>query len=113
MVVPLGDLAVVQPAAVGRKQSNVADEKSVREERRRTKRAPGNQTSAPPVNSLRVLALVEAATVTGPAKNLIRFCNMVQADVTAGLSISIAAFHRLSPTGTESNAFLDAVRAAG
>ena len=27
------------------------------------------------MNPLRVLALVEATTVTGPAKNLIRFCD--------------------------------------
>ena len=65
------------------------------------------------MNPLRVLALVEAATVTGPAKNLIRFCQMVQDDPAAGLSISIAAFHRRSAAGPESNAFLDAVRAAG
>ena len=54
---------------------------------------------------LRVLALVEATTVTGPAKNLIRFCEMVQADPAAGLAISIAAFYRTSPAGPESNAF--------
>ncbi|HTM14379.1 MAG TPA: glycosyltransferase [Bryobacteraceae bacterium] len=73
------------------------------------------------MNPLRVLALVEATTVTGPAKNLIRFCEMVQADPAAGLSISIAAFHRRAPAGaesnafagSESNAFLEAVRAAG
>jgi glycosyltransferase involved in cell wall biosynthesis len=65
------------------------------------------------VNPLRVLALVEAATVTGPAKNLIRFCEMVHADHAAGLSISIAAFHRRSRGSPESNAFLNAVRAAG
>ena len=54
-------------------------------------------------------------TVTGPAKNLIRFCEMIQADPAAGLAISIAAFHRRPATGSasESNAFLDAVRAAG
>jgi glycosyltransferase involved in cell wall biosynthesis len=82
---------------------------------------PGIQTAAPPVNPLRVLALLEATTVTGPAKNLIRFCQMVHADPAAGLSISIAAFHRRPPAGSESNAFagsesnafLDAVRAAG
>ncbi len=38
---------------------------------------------------------------------------MVQADSAAGLSISIAAFQRRAPAGSESNAFLDAVRAAG
>lgn len=66
------------------------------------------------MNPLRVLALVEASTVTGPAKNLIRFCQMVQADSASGLSISIAAFHRRAlPGDPESNAFLDAVRAAG
>lgn len=65
------------------------------------------------MNPLRVLALVEATTVTGPAKNLIRFCQMVQADSAAGLAISIAAFQRQAPAGSESNAFLDTVRAAG
>ena len=65
------------------------------------------------MNPLRALALVEAATVTGPAKNLIRFCQMIQADPASGLSISIAAFQRRAPAGSESNAFLDAVRAAG
>ena len=69
--------------------------------------------AALPVNPLRVLALVEATTVTGPAKNLIRFCQMIQADPAAGLTISIAAFHRRAAAGSESNAFLDAVRAAG
>jgi glycosyltransferase involved in cell wall biosynthesis len=63
--------------------------------------------------TLKVLALVEAKTVTGPAKNLIRFCQMIQADPAAGLTISIAAFHRQTPAGSDSNAFLDAVRAAG
>ncbi|MDP9112102.1 MAG: glycosyltransferase [Acidobacteriota bacterium] len=62
---------------------------------------------------LRVLAIVEAATITGPAKNLIRFCETVQADPQAGVAISIAAFQRRSPAGPQSNAFLDAVRAAG
>jgi glycosyltransferase involved in cell wall biosynthesis len=65
------------------------------------------------VNPLRVLVLVEAATVTGPAKNLIRFCETVQGDPGAGLAISIAAFQRRTAAGSESNAFLDAVRAAG
>ena len=55
--------------------------------------------AALPVNPLRVLALVEATTVTGPAKNLIRFCQMIQADPAAGLTISIAAFHRRARRG--------------
>ena len=133
--------AGLRNSAVWRIRSNSGDGKGVRNERRRRKRAqrnrlnrpvpnqPGNQTAAPPVNPLRVLALVEATTVTGPAKNLIRFCEMVQSDPAAGLTISIAAFHRRSPAaaesnafagaesnafaGPESNAFLDAVRTAG
>jgi glycosyltransferase involved in cell wall biosynthesis len=80
---------------------------------RRVVNGLGNQTSASPVNSLRVLALAEAATVTGPAKNLIRFCEMVNADPAADVSISIAAFQRRSADGPASNPFLDAVRAAG
>jgi glycosyltransferase involved in cell wall biosynthesis len=52
----------------------------------------------------RVLAVIEAATVTGPAKNLIRFAKLTRgtADVT------IATFSR-----TPSNAFIEAVRTAG
>lgn len=80
---------------------------------RRVFKRHGKQTTSTPVNPLRVLAVVEAATITGPAKNLIRFCQMVQSDGEAGVAISIAAFHRRSPAGPESNAFLDAVRAAG
>lgn len=115
-------VAGLRSAAEWRTRSNGGHGKGVRDKRRRRQRdrhngpvlnRPGYQTAPSPVNPLRVLALVEATTVTGPAKNLIRFCQMVQADSAAGLSISIAAFHRRSHAGPESNAFLDAVRAAG
>lgn len=58
---------------------------------------------------------MEATTVTGPAKNLIRFCRRVNADKDAGLTVSIAAFHRPLPgeTAASSNPFFEAVRAAG
>ncbi len=55
---------------------------------------------------IRVLAFVEAAFVTGPAKNLIEFCRTVRGSDT--VQVSIATFAR----STASNAFLDAVRQA-
>lgn len=60
----------------------------------------------------RVLALMEATSVTGPAKNLIGFCRWAHSaeGVTAGLQISIATFQR---RGNESQGFADAARAAG
>jgi glycosyltransferase involved in cell wall biosynthesis len=64
---------------------------------------------------IRILALIEATTVTGPAKNLIRFCRLVNAGPDAGLTISIACFERRGKdkSAPSSNPFLDAVRAAG
>lgn len=56
---------------------------------------------------VRILAFIEAATVTGPAKNLIEFCRTVQD--RGEVEVSIATFVR----GTEPSAFTDAVRAAG
>ncbi|MDP9169777.1 MAG: glycosyltransferase family 4 protein [Acidobacteriota bacterium] len=51
----------------------------------------------------RLLAFVEAATITGPAKNLLDFCRVCPFDA------HIATFSR----GTGSNEFVDAVRQAG
>ena len=56
---------------------------------------------------VRILAFVEAATVTGPAKNLIEFCRAVRDWNAAG--VSIATFSR----GDEASEFTDAVREAG
>lgn len=60
-------------------------------------------------NAVRVVALMEASTVTGPAKNLIRFCSssVGRADMT------IATFLRAAHNGSTSNPFIDAVRKAG
>jgi glycosyltransferase involved in cell wall biosynthesis len=55
---------------------------------------------------VRILAFIEAATVTGPAKNLIEFCRTVRG--RGEVEIAIATFVR----GTEPSAFADAVRAA-
>ena len=56
---------------------------------------------------IRILAFIEAAVVTGPAKNLIEFCRTVRDSNT--VAVSIATFVR----GSESTAFTDAVREAG
>jgi glycosyltransferase involved in cell wall biosynthesis len=56
---------------------------------------------------LRILALVEAATVTGPAKNLIEFGRTIRDGNQ--VEVSIATFAR----GPEPCAFTDAVRQAG
>lgn len=55
---------------------------------------------------LRVLALVEAASVTGPAKNLLEYA--VRARESAGVEISVAAFLR----GGAENLFTAAAQAA-
>jgi glycosyltransferase involved in cell wall biosynthesis len=62
---------------------------------------------------IRVVALVEATFVTGPAGNLIRFCKLAHSESCA--RVSIAAFHRRTPDqpADRSNAFFDAVRSAG
>lgn len=56
---------------------------------------------------IRVVALVEAVSVTGPMKNLLAFCRAAQPE--GEIELSIAAFVR----GEASNPFLDAVREAG
>ncbi len=62
---------------------------------------------------LRIVSLLEASTVTGPAGNVIRFCKLARAAGCADLTI--AAFHRPGPgeSPLASNPFFDAVRAAG
>lgn len=57
---------------------------------------------------LRLAALVEAHTVTGPAKNLIRFCRMAQA--AGKLDPLLLVFAR---SGAGDNAFVAAARSAG
>lgn len=61
---------------------------------------------------IRVVALLEAASVTGPAKNLIRFCKLAKAEGRA--SVSIAAFHRGGAgSAPPSSPLFDAIRAEG
>jgi glycosyltransferase involved in cell wall biosynthesis len=63
---------------------------------------------------IRVLAIIEASTVTGPAKNLIRFCRYTRAD--RGMSrpeMSIATFHRGEQDTVPPNQFIEAVHQSG
>lgn len=57
---------------------------------------------------MRVIASIEAHTVTGPAKNLLRFCTLARTRPD-GCDISLVTYLR---RGRESNQFLDAARAA-
>jgi glycosyltransferase involved in cell wall biosynthesis len=63
------------------------------------------------VTPIRVVAFVEAASVTGPAGNLIRFCKMTRKDDE--IRVSIAAFHRGAGSHPPSNPFFDALSRAG
>jgi glycosyltransferase involved in cell wall biosynthesis len=58
---------------------------------------------------IRVLAIIEAVTVTGPAKNLLQFGILARsADYDPGVELSIATFRR----GSDPSIFADAVSAA-
>jgi glycosyltransferase involved in cell wall biosynthesis len=63
--------------------------------------------------TLRILAMMEANSVTGPAKNLMGFCRWLRTPEGAktGLRVAIATFSRNA--GTDNRAFTDAVRDAG
>jgi glycosyltransferase involved in cell wall biosynthesis len=70
-----------------------------------------SRVNAPP--SVRILAMMEAVSVTGPAKNLIGFCRWLDTAEGAqtGLRIAIATFER-APNSAQ-NQCVDATRAAG
>ena len=63
---------------------------------------------------MRVIALMEAYTVTGPAKNLLRFCRMAREGAANGCDISLVTFVRAKANGAPvSNRFIDEARATG
>ncbi len=60
------------------------------------------------MRTLRLLAIVEANTITGPAKNLLRFAEAVRSsELEPRISVSIATFER----GAGKNLFIDTARA--
>lgn len=63
-----------------------------------------------PASAIKLLAMIEASTVTGPAKNLVEFCRNARSSVDP-VEASIVTFNRAGSTG--SNQFIEAVRAAG
>lgn len=70
--------------------------------------------------TIRILAIIEATTVIGPAKNLLSFCRLVHSpefcpDGTARVEVSIVTFERVAEAGGESrpNEFVAAARAQG
>src|SRR6185295_15561332 len=56
--------------------------------------------------SLRLLAIIEAYSITGPAKNLLEFAKLARAD---GVETTIATFTR----GASRNLFIDTARETG
>lgn len=67
---------------------------------------------------IRVVAIIEAHTVTGPAKNLLQFCRRakVAEDGQPAVGVSVATFFRSDDadrTAEHSNQFIEATRAAG
>ena len=69
----------------------------------------------PPVQ---VVSLLDAAAVTGPAKNLIQFCRRANADMGGGFAarVSIATINRARKEAEDPgsvNPFIEAARAAG
>ncbi|MCU1292462.1 MAG: hypothetical protein JWP08_1312 [Bryobacterales bacterium] len=65
-------------------------------------------------NPIQVMAILEAQTVTGPAKNLLRFCQLAQSRPNADVRVSLLTYVRAG--GNEhslSNQVIDTVRAAG
>jgi glycosyltransferase involved in cell wall biosynthesis len=63
--------------------------------------------------NVRILAMMEAGSVTGPAKNLIGFCRWLATEEGArtGLSIAVVTFDRNA--GADGGGFARAARAAG
>jgi glycosyltransferase involved in cell wall biosynthesis len=64
---------------------------------------------------MRILALMEALSVTGPAKNLLNFCQWTNSKggAPAGLSITLATTSRSPDTRGDANGFVQAARKAG
>jgi hypothetical protein len=66
---------------------------------------------------IKILSVIEATTVTGPAKNLLNFCRLMQSpefvvDGKPLVEVSIVTFHRGEPSATP-NAFVAAARKLG
>jgi glycosyltransferase involved in cell wall biosynthesis len=59
------------------------------------------------------MAFIEAYTLTGPARNLLRFCRLASAEATNDCDISLVTFVRSTNGQPRTNAFIDEARASG
>jgi glycosyltransferase involved in cell wall biosynthesis len=63
---------------------------------------------------MRVVAVMEAHTVTGPAKNLIRFCKFAAERYSPDFEISVVTYlRRAANSARQTNGFIETVREAG
>lgn len=63
---------------------------------------------------MRVIAVMEAHTVTGPAKNLIRFCKFAAERYSPGFEISVVTYLRGAVgAAPQTNRFIESAREAG
>jgi glycosyltransferase involved in cell wall biosynthesis len=63
---------------------------------------------------MRVVAVMEAHTVTGPAKNLIRFCKFAAERYSPDFEISVVTYlRRAANSARQTNEFIETVREAG
>ena len=68
--------------------------------------------------TIKLLSVIEATTVTGPAKNLLSFARLARSHALAAaglprVEVSVATFQRAGGGDTASNAFVAAARGAG
>lgn len=64
------------------------------------------------MNRLRIVAVMEAYSVTGPAKNLLRFAARLREHPEEGIELSVLTFYR-GAASDPSNQFIEAARSAG
>ena len=87
--------------------------------RRLPRHEPASGNGHPAVSAMKILSIIEATTVTGPAKNLLNFCRLVRSpefcrDGVPQIEVSIVTFDRVAGNGdSTANAFVAAARDAG
>src|SRR6185503_9677301 len=80
---------------------------------------PASGNGPPCESAMKILSIIEATTVTGPAKNLLNFCHLLRSpgfcrDGVPPIEVSIVTFDRVAGNGNSTtNAFVAAAREAG
>ena len=89
------------------------------EVRRLLRHEPASGNGPPSRICMKILSIIEATTVTGPAKNLLNFCRLLRSpqfcrDGVPQVEVSIVTFDRVAGKGNSTaNAFVAAARDAG